>query len=194
MLRHVNEVDWMGKPTEGKMGLEASIRPLWERMWPGVRGKRLRSPNLSPSVNQSRVLTGRRQRNPFQREQSNLGILTASLLEKICFLSLPKVGFFLTLNQGYFIIDFRKRKGDRKRDRETSMWEININRLPLTLSPTRDGTCNLGMCPDQESNPKPFGIWDNAPTNWTTQPGPMVGSLISVLRFSLLIVNQKNVS
>ena len=38
-------------------------------------------------------------------------------------------------------------------------------------SPTRDLTCNLGMCPDQESNLQPFGIWDNAPTNWATWPG-----------------------
>ena len=30
---------------------------------------------------------------------------------------------------------------------------------------------SLGMCPDQESNPQPFGIQDNAPTNWTNWPG-----------------------
>ena len=29
----------------------------------------------------------------------------------------------------------------------------------------RDQTLDLGMCPDQESNLKPFGVWDNAPTN-----------------------------
>ena len=30
----------------------------------------------------------------------------------------------------------------------------------------RDQTRTLGMYPDQESNPQPFGLWDNAPTNW----------------------------
>ena len=34
-----------------------------------------------------------------------------------------------------------------------------------------DWTRNLGMCPDQESNPQPFGVWDDAPTNLATWPG-----------------------
>ena len=25
------------------------------------------------------------------------------------------------------------------------------------------------MCPDQELHLQPFGVWDNAPTNWATQ-------------------------
>ena len=29
----------------------------------------------------------------------------------------------------------------------------------------RDQTCNLGMCPDWESNLQTFGVWDDAPTN-----------------------------
>ena len=35
---------------------------------------------------------------------------------------------------------------------------------------TRNQTYNLGMCPDQESNPHTFGVWDT-PTNWATWPG-----------------------
>ena len=34
--------------------------------------------------------------------------------------------------------------------------------------PKGDGTCNLGMCSAQEYNPQPFGVWDDAPTNWAT--------------------------
>ena len=60
-------------------------------------------------------------------------------------------------------IDFREKKGERHT--ETSMWERNIDWLPPIHVPTGDWTgdqkCNLGICPEQESNPKPFGIWDN---------------------------------
>ena len=37
--------------------------------------------------------------------------------------------------------------------------------LPLVGSSTGDQTCNLGMCPDWESNPQHFGVWNNTPTN-----------------------------
>ena len=30
------------------------------------------------------------------------------------------------------------------------------------------------MCPDQGSNPQPFGVWDDAPTNWATRPGLLI--------------------
>ena len=42
--------------------------------------------------------------------------------------------------------------------------------LPIS-APAWGRTCNLRMCPNQEWNPKPFGLWDNAPTNRETQPG-----------------------
>ena len=34
--------------------------------------------------------------------------------------------------------------------------------------PTRDQTHNLAVCPDQELNPRPFGLQDDTPTNWAT--------------------------
>ena len=37
--------------------------------------------------------------------------------------------------------------------------EKNIDRLPPVCTPTGDGTHNLGMCPDPELNPQPFGVW-----------------------------------
>ena len=39
---------------------------------------------------------------------------------------------------------------------------------------TRDQTHNLGMCPDWESNLKPFGVQNNAPANWATSQGKPV--------------------
>ena len=53
----------------------------------------------------------------------------------------------------------------RERERDTLMWQMNINWLPPTYAPTGDQTCNLGLCPGQESNSPPFGVWDDAPTN-----------------------------
>ena len=38
---------------------------------------------------------------------------------------------------------------ERERERETSMWKRDIDQLPPIGTPTRGGTCNLGMCPDR---------------------------------------------
>ena len=51
------------------------------------------------------------------------------------------------------------------------MWQKNIHQLPPTCTPTGDRTYDLGMCPDRESNLPPFGVWDDAPTNWAIWPG-----------------------
>ena len=71
-----------------------------------------------------------------------------------------------------FFIDFRERGrgGEREEERETSMWKRNIDQFPPIHILTGDWTLNLGMCPSLESNPQPFGVWDNAPTNLTTWP------------------------
>ena len=65
---------------------------------------------------------------------------------------------------------YLKERG-RSKERETSTRERNICQLPSVCTLTMGQTCNLGMCPDWESNPQPFGVGDNAPTNWATQPG-----------------------
>ena len=74
-------------------------------------------------------------------------------------------------------VNFRERgsRGKRETDRhthihretgrETSMWERNNDRLPPACTPMGDQTHNLGMCLSWESNPQPFGMWDNTPTN-----------------------------
>ena len=51
-----------------------------------------------------------------------------------------------------FIALFR----ERERERETVMWETNIDWLPSPRTLIREGTCNLSMCPDWELNLRPF--------------------------------------
>ena len=63
-----------------------------------------------------------------------------------------------------------KRERERERERERNMDERNTNQLPPIHTPTGDGTRNLGMYPDQESNPQHVGALDDVPTNWATQP------------------------
>ena len=58
-----------------------------------------------------------------------------------------------------------------ERERETLMWERNINQFPPMCTPTGYWTHNLGMCPEWDSNLQPFGVQDNVPINWATQPG-----------------------
>ena len=65
----------------------------------------------------------------------------------------------------------RKEGGERETERETSMWERNINGLPPLHTLTGDWTCSLGMCPEQGLNLQPFGVWDVTPTKHTTQQG-----------------------
>ena len=60
----------------------------------------------------------------------------------------------------------RERKGGRK----TSMWNRNIDLLPLAHTLTEGWTHNPGMWPEQESNPQPFGSQDNAKPTEPHQP------------------------
>ena len=46
------------------------------------------------------------------------------------------------------------------------MSERSINWLPLVCTLTGNWTHNLDMCLDWESNLQPFGLQDDAPTNW----------------------------
>ena len=55
------------------------------------------------------------------------------------------------------------------------MRERNINGLPLVCAPTGDRPCNLEMCPDWETNPRPCGLL--RPTE-PRQPGPTLSLFI----------------
>ena len=43
--------------------------------------------------------------------------------------------------------------------------------LPPVHTRTAHLTPNLAMCPAWGANPQTSAVWDDAPTNWTTQPG-----------------------
>ena len=58
------------------------------------------------------------------------------------------ISVFLILIQGYFFMASRGRRWEREKEREG-----NIDRLPSCTLPTGDCFCNLGSCPDWESNP-----------------------------------------
>nr|KAF6500976.1 hypothetical protein HJG59_007989 [Molossus molossus] len=74
----------------------------------------------------------------------------------------------------------RKRERERERERERDLCERETGQQPMSylhlpcsgMEPvcalTRYRTCNLGMCPDQESNLPHFGIRDEAPTSQAT--------------------------
>ena len=66
----------------------------------------------------------------------------------------------------YFILSrihsliLKDRKGDGRKERERHQF-VAFHKLP-------DRESNLQsryMCPDQESNPQPFSVWDGAPAN-----------------------------
>ena len=72
---------------------------------------------------------------------------------------------FFHTHQRTCSLTLERRDGREKGGREISMGERNINQLPLIHTLTRDRTCNLGMCLDWESKPRPSSLWDRAPTN-----------------------------
>ena len=55
-------------------------------------------------------------------------------------------------------------------EKNTDVRKTSIICLPHT-PPTGAQTQNVGMCPDQESKLQPFGVQEDHPTNWGTQPG-----------------------
>ena len=69
------------------------------------------------------------------------------------------------LFKGFYLFIFRERKGRRKRGRETSVCGC----LSHTL--TGDLARNPGMCPDWESNQRPFGWQAGAQSTEPYQPG-----------------------
>ena len=62
------------------------------------------------------------------------------------------------------------------RGKETLMRERNIDQLSLVRAPTRDQTCNTGMCPEHKLNQRPFTLQDSAQLIEPHQSGP--GSLL----------------
>ena len=104
-----------------------------------------------------------RQFNKHQvSEQIKLGAEGGELADLSCWMTLLSY-FFKNLHLRTCLLIFSAGGRGREREREK---ETNIDRPPLTHTPTKDRSPNLGMCPDQESNPQPLGLQDYAPSNW----------------------------
>ena len=61
----------------------------------------------------------------------------------------------------FFSYFFFKREEGKERERETWM-------VACRIRPDQEGTRNLGRCPGWKWSPQPFGVLDDAPTNWAT--------------------------
>ena len=74
------------------------------------------------------------------------------------------------------LIFFRKRGRGRERERNINVKEkhryIHVREKHQLVAshtcPNGDWNCNLGMCPNWELNPPPFGVRDSTLTNWAT--------------------------
>ena len=66
--------------------------------------------------------------------------------------------------------DFREkekeRKTERNRERQRNIEVREKHQMVASRThPDWDQTYNRGTCPDWGSNPQPFGVWDDTPTN-----------------------------
>ena len=77
--------------------------------------------------------------------------------------------FILTWGQIFFSIAFRDREERRRRNINVR----NINWLFLVRAWTRNGTHNLGMCPDQESHLQPISYGMTLQLTEPHQSGPL---------------------
>ena len=61
-----------------------------------------------------------------------------------------------------FFIDFRERGRGKKRERKRNISVREKHQsIASCINLTGNQTHDLGMCPDRESNPQPFGVQDN---------------------------------
>ena len=77
--------------------------------------------------------------------------------------------FFKNFSLIYIFLELLKLILERGRGRERN---INMKEKHWLVAshtdPDQRGNCNLSMCLYQESNPRPFGFWDDTPTDWST--------------------------
>ena len=78
----------------------------------------------------------------------------------------PGSATFLFFFKDFIYLFLERGEGrEEERERNISVW------LPLICKPTGDLACNPGMCPDWESNHRPFGFQDGTPSTEPHQPG-----------------------
>ena len=78
---------------------------------------------------------------------------------------------FLNPHPRICLLIFRERKGERERKREKRHVREKHQLVASWTCPNGAQTQNLGICSDRWSSLWPFAVGDNAPTNWSAQPG-----------------------
>ena len=66
------------------------------------------------------------------------------------------------------LIDFREKGREGERQRNIDVREKTSTGCLLVHTLTGDQFSNAGRCPNQESNPRPFSLQDEAPTKRAT--------------------------
>ena len=92
--------------------------------------------------------------------------------------------FFYPHRKTFFIV-FRGRGRERRRKRETLMWERNIYWLPSICVCTCDWACSLGVCPEWESNPQILGYRRMLQLTKSQWPGWILIQLLGMGWFKL---------
>ena len=70
----------------------------------------------------------------------------------------------------FYLFTFRERGREGERKRNINVWEIHWS-VASHIPPTGDLACNPGLCPDWESNQRPFGLQASAQSTEPHQPG-----------------------
>ena len=91
----------------------------------------------------------------------------AMAIQKPCY----KIWKFLSLKDFIYLFMFREGKGGRKTEKHQC---VVVSHVP----PNEDLACNPGMCPDWESNWRPFSSLDSTQSTEPHQPGLKVYLLV----------------
>ena len=99
--------------------------------------------------------------SPVMYKGPNFSIFSPTLIIFCLFVCL----IIAILMSSDMLTDFRERGREWEREKER---QRSIYQLSLVHSPAGDRTCNLGLCPNQESNLWSFDLREDTPTNQAT--------------------------
>ena len=85
---------------------------------------------------------------------------------------------FLFLKKRFYLF-ILERGGRKEKERERNMCERNRDQLPLS-PPNGDLVCNPGMCPNWESNQRPFSLQAGTQSTEPHQPGVFLNKQLKI--------------
>ena len=124
----------------------------------------------------------------WAREKTKQKRLISILSRPIHVVTNGSISSFLFFELKNMFINFTETGRERERKRKNISW------LPPIYALMGDRTCNPGMCPDQELNTQPFGVWDDAPTNQALPARAVPSLLVSEKYISNEIPRDEDVS